>query len=178
METKSIFTIFLISFTSLIFSQTLELNQIDSKGKKNGKWTVYLDKDWNKINDSTKAMFCRYTFFDHGTNIYPMGPSGGNGYKLEPFSEYNNKIAILDGEYKWYDAKGKLSSVHVFKNGEYISCKEYFPTGELSQNFDYTKKCEGQQHGWTVYIYDKKGNMTHILPTCKDKDGNWPKMRG
>lgn len=66
----------------------------------------------------------------------------------------------------------------MFKNGEYISCKEYFPTGELSQNFDYTKKCEGQQHGWTVYIYNKKGNMTHILPTCKDKDGNWPKMRG
>lgn len=171
MKTKSIFTVLLLTFTTFLFGQ---INQLDAQGKKDGKWTVYLDKDWKKVDDSSKALYKRYTYFDHGANIYPMGPCGGKGYKLEG----DTKNKTLNGEYKWYDAKGKLSSVHVFKDGEYLSCKEYFPTGELSQHFDYTKKCEGQPHGWTVFIYDKKGNLTLTSPTCKDKDGNWPKMRG
>jgi len=86
MKTKSILTIIVLTMTSLIFGQTSGLNQMDAKGKKDGKWVVYLDKDWKKVDDSTKALYCRYTYFDHGTNIYPMGPCGGKGYKLEPSS--------------------------------------------------------------------------------------------
>jgi antitoxin component YwqK of YwqJK toxin-antitoxin module len=142
--------------------------------KKDGKWTVYLDKDWKNVGDTSKVIFRRYTYFDHGANIYPMGPCGGKGYKLE--GDTNSKI--LNGEYKWYNRDGKLSSVHVFQNGEYISCKEYFPTGELSQYFDYTKKCDGKQYGWIVYIYDKRGSITQTIRMCEDKDGRWPKMRG
>jgi len=171
MKTKSILTTLLVTLTTFIFSQT---NQLDANRKKDGKWTVYLDKNWKKVDDSTKATYRRYTYFDHGTNIYPMGPCGGKGYKLEG----DTKLKYLNGEYKWFDGKGKLSSVHVFKDGEYVNCKEYFPTGELSQHFDYTKRCEGQPHGWIVYIYDKKGNLILTSTTCKDKNGNWPKMRG
>lgn len=178
MKTKSILAIILQTVTMLIFGQTSGFNQMDAKGKKDGKWVIYLDKDWKKVDDSTKALYCRYTYFDHGTNIYPMGSCGGKGYKLEPSSADSKKITVLEGEYKWYDANGKLSSVHVFKNGEYVSCKEYFSTGELSQHFDYTKKCEGQPHGWQVIVYDKKGNVKLSSMTCKDKNGNWPPMRG
>ena len=170
-------TIFLLTFVNLIVGQTAGLNQFDSNNKKDGKWIVYLDNDWKKVDDSTKALFYRYTYFDHGVNIYPMGPCGGKGYKLEA-NPTGNKPILLDGEYKWYDSNDKLSSVHVLKNGEYVSCKEYFATGELSQHFDYTKKCPGQPHGWTVTIYDKKGNVKSSSPTCKDKNGNWPPMRG
>jgi len=178
MRTKSILSAIMLTMTGLIFGQTSDLNQMDAKGKKDGRWTVYLDKDWKKVEDSTKALYCRYTYFDHGTNIYPMGLCGNKGYKLESSSVDGKKNTILDGEYKWFDANGKLSSVHVFKNGEYVSCKEYFPTGELSQHYDYTKKCEGQPHGWAVTVYDKQGNIKLSSMTCKDKNGNWPQMRG
>lgn len=174
MTTKSLLTTLLLTITSFIFAQTASLNQLEPNGKKDGKWAVYLDKDWKKIDDSAKASYYRYTYFDHGTNIYPMGQCGGKNYKLDGVA----KNKLLDGEYKWYNGKGILSSVHVFKNGEYVSCKEYYPSGQVSQFFDYTKKCEGQQHGWTVYIYDKKGNLTLTSPTCKDKNGKWPTMRG
>ncbi|MGQ0827506.1 MAG: hypothetical protein ACT4ON_03820 [Bacteroidota bacterium] len=174
MKTKSIFTILLLSINTFIFSQ---INQFDAAGKKDGKWIIYLDKNWKKV-DSAKAIFCRYTYFDHGINIYPMGPCGGKNYKLEPTSSEDKKIKLLDGEFKWYDGKGRLSSVHVFKNGEYISCKEFYSTRELNQHFDYTKKCEGQLHGWAVYIYDKKGNLKGTSFACKDKKGKWPSMRG
>lgn len=178
MKAKSILTSIILVMTTLVLGQTLSLNRLDTKGKKDGKWIVYLDINWKKVDDSTKALYCRYTYFDHGTNIYPMGPCGGKGYKLEPGPTHNKMIILLDGEYKWFDANGKLSSVHVLKNGEYVSCKEYFSTGELSQHFDYTKKCEGQPHGWSVTVYDKKGNIKLSSMTCKDKNGNWPPMRG
>jgi len=171
MKIKSILIILLLALTTFIFGQ---INQLDANGKKDGKWEVYLNKDWKKVDDSTKAVFRRYTYFDHGTNIYPMGACGGKGYKLEG----DIKSKILNGEYKWYDGKGKLSSIHIFKNGEYVSCKEYYTTSELSQHFDYTKKCDGQAHGWTVFIYDKIGNLILTSPKCKEDKGNWPKMRG
>ena len=110
-----------------------------------------------------------------------MGAGGGKNYKMESSTDQSkqaSKIKMLDGEYKWYNDKGKLQYVHVFKNGEYVSYKEYYATGELQTMFDYTKKCEGQPHSWTAYTYDKKGNVTSTSPTCKDKNGNYPKMRG
>lgn len=178
MNTKSLFVFFFHLLALFTFAQNASLNHPDADGKKDGKWILYLDRNWKIIEDSSKAVCKRYTYFDHGVNVYPMGPCGGKNYKLEPaLPASEGKIALLDGEYKWLDDKGRLSSVHVFKNGEYISCKEYFPSGELSQFFDYTKKCEGQNLGWVVYVYDRKGQLVLTSPTCKDKDGNWPRMR-
>jgi antitoxin component YwqK of YwqJK toxin-antitoxin module len=174
---KTLFTLTLFMSISLSYGQE-SLNQLDTSGKTHGKWIVYLDKDWKKV-DSSKAVFSRYTWFDHGVNIYPMGPCGGKGYKLEqPDTGETPYVSPMDGTYKWYDSKDRLSSEHIFKNGVYVSCKEYLRTGELSQHFDFTKKCEGQEHGWTVYIYDKKGNIVQALPTCRNKNGKWPVMRG
>src|SRR6478735_7238402 len=106
MKTHLSLSAFLLALTTLISAQSTPVNQPDSLGKKNGKWCVYLDKDWKKTNDSTSALYLRYTYYDHGTNIYPMGPCGGKGYKLQATTTGK----LLNGEYKWYDAKGRLSS--------------------------------------------------------------------
>ena len=171
-------TILFISLSTCLFGQSNRINQHDINGKKAGTWILYLDQNWEVIDDSTNAVFIRYTYFENGKNIYPMGPSGGKGFSLKPQPAKTDEPILLDGEYKWYDNKGRLSSIHEFKNGKYISCKEYFQTGELSQHFDYTKKCEGHLNGWTVFIYDKKGNLKQSFMVCKDENGNWPKMRG
>jgi antitoxin component YwqK of YwqJK toxin-antitoxin module len=157
--------------------QTESINKLNSYNKKDGKWSVYLDSEWNKV-DSNKAIFVRYTWFDNGVNIHPMGAGGA---KMEATSTTPKKVGlftILDGEYKWYDKNGKLKYTHIFKDGEYESYKEFYPTGELQTLFDYTKKCEGQPHSWTIFIYDKNGNLIKTTGTCKDENGKWPKMRG
>lgn len=178
MKTLFFLFLFFIKFQDAC-SQEAPLNQFDPKGKKHGKWIVRLDENWKKVKSPAETVYFRYTWYDHGSNIYPMGECGGKGYKLEVKSNQavRDTIQVLDGEYTWYNADGKISSVHVLKNGEYISCKEYYPTGELSQYFDYTKKCEGQEHSWCVSIYDKTGKLTSQLMTCKDKNGNWPLTR-
>jgi len=168
-----------LGISSIFYGQKASLNQLDSSGKKHGKWIVYLDYNWKNMNESAMNVFFRYTYYDHGTNIYPMGTCGGKNYKLEikANSLQKDTVQLLDGEYKWFDSKGRLSSVHVLKKGEYVFCKEYYPSGELSQHFDYTKKCEGQDQGWCVYVYDKKGKLTLQSPMCKDKNGHWPVTR-
>jgi hypothetical protein len=77
--------IFLLSLFVSVFvtAQTEKLNQLDDRGKKHGKWIVYLDNNWDKVSDSTKAVFYRYNYFDHGVSLYPMGPCGKKGWKLE-----------------------------------------------------------------------------------------------
>lgn len=166
---------------TIAYGQTEPLNKLDSNGKKDGKWIAYLDKNWKHIDDSTNAVYYRYTFYSHGTNLNPMGPCGGKGWKLESTNSNNNqtgKIKLLDGEYKWYDDKGKLRFTHILKNGEYVSYKEYFPSGQLSQEFDYTKLWEGQPHSWYIAIYDKKGNLKSQSYYRPDKNGKWPPSRG
>ena len=148
------------------------INQLDSLGKRDGKWIVYLDNNWKHIEDSLSASHYRYTYYSHGTNIYPMGPCGKEGYKLE--SSNIGRSKLLHGEYKWFDAKGRTTSIHILNHGEYISCKEYFHSGKVSQFFDYKKKCEGEIHGWHAYIYDDEGELLSEKIMCKDKNGHWP----
>src|SRR5688572_16648953 len=85
-------------------AQTAAINQVDENGEKNGKWIVYWDENWDQV-DSASATYIRYTYYDHGVNLYPMGSAGGNKFKLEKPGEDK----LLHGEYKWYDGKGKLS---------------------------------------------------------------------
>lgn len=177
MKTRIAYICLLLMMSAAGFCQHSDLNRRDAKGKKDGRWIVCLDKDWRKTEDSSKVLYYRFTWFEQGVNIYPMGPCGRKGYRLEPALPENGEPVLLDGEYKWYDTDGKLSSVHVFKLGEYISCKEYFRNGKLSQHFDYTKKCEGEDQGWMITIYDKNGMVKTTAMTCKDKNGKWPLMR-
>ena len=178
MVSKINLSILCLILSSFGFSQSESINQFNANGEKDGKWIVYLDKNWAKTSDSSKAIFCRFTYYDNGTNLYPMGSCGGKNYTLLDTASSNEKIELLNGEYKWYDEKGRLSSVHLFKNGEYVFCKEYYQSGQLNQLFDYSRKCDGQLHSWVAFIYDKNGNLKFTAPFCKDKNGNWPKTRG
>ncbi len=171
---KKLFLLVALFFSVLSIAQSEKLNQLDDKGKRHGKWKIYLDDNWAKVKDSTKAVFYRYNYYDHGVSLYPMGPCGRKGWKLESTVAPGTPAKMLNGIYKWYTKDGKLNSEHVLKNGEYVSCKEYYDTGELNQHFDYTKKCKGETHGWGVYIYDKAGKLTMTSWMCRDKDGVWP----
>jgi hypothetical protein len=161
-----------------LYAQTDQLNRFDLQGKKHGKWIVYLDKNWKKPDDNTKTVYCRHTYYDHGTNLYPMG-GARKGWKLESkaLKPGDSTVHLLDGEYTWYDKKGRRRSTHILQNGEYISCKEYSKGGALEQHFDYTYKCPLQPYGWRVSIYDPKGVIKVTIDFCPH-NGQWPYTRG
>lgn len=163
MKTRIFTFYFIIGIILSSAGQTTSINQYNSDHKKQGKWIVYWDDNWKEVNDSSKASFYRYTFFDNGENIYPMGPCGKKGWKLETTNKSESKPALVDGEYKWKDKNGKLSSTHVFLKGEYQECKEYFSDGKLSQHFAYTKKFRDQPNTYCIYHYNKKGELKFYI---------------
>lgn len=163
-----------------VLSQTKTLNQFDADGKKHGQWVLYLDEYGNKTNDSIEATYYRYTHYDHGIHTQPMGGFIPKTGKIEAPSNQvkNNKPILLDGEYKCLDKKGRILYCHVFHNGNYVSYKEYYTTGELHKHFDYTTHCTEQEHSWYMYIYSKDGKEEYRECIMKDEFGNWPKMKG
>lgn len=178
MKKLILLALFTITICNLSIGQ--ELNKYDDKGKKHGKWIRYLDKYWKVVDDSSKAVFYRYTFYDHGLNVHPMGRGGSEGFKMASTTDTSKQkgIKILDGEYHWYDTKGRLIYIHILKNGVYIFYKEYYKTGELQTLFDYTRHAKNQPWSWYTIVFDKTGKVTYEGYTKKGADGKWPPMRG
>ncbi len=177
----------LLTFSLLLsfFSQfgqtidTLAVNQFDKEGKKNGRWKLYYDTNWQVVKDSSKAAYYWYTYYDHGLRVYTEADWGCKTcqFKDSLFSTPVGKIKLLDGKYTWYDKKGHLFSEHVFRNGQPIWWKQYHSNGQLYLFFDYTKKCEGEPLSWWLYEYDKQGNLKATVATAKGCGGMWTGVR-
>lgn len=167
--------LFVSCSTSILFGQTELLNQFDSNGLKHGKWIVYLDADWNKVADSSTACYYRYAMFIHGGNLYPMARCGRKGYKLmENGIEIKCEVGkpkLLNGEYKWFDNKGRISSTHILENGIYKSYKNYYPNGQAKTEYAYTTQCGAAAEDYCLYLYDKNGKMTHKGPIPRAANG-------
>ena len=97
---KTILTLVFFGSALFSFGQTEKLNQFDKEGKEDGKWIIFLDSKGDKLKDSANAAYCRYTYFDHGVNIYPMSGFITNGGKIEHApsnTESSSKMKLLDG---------------------------------------------------------------------------------
>ncbi len=168
--------IFLSLFAAFVLhAQTDTLNQYDVNGEKHGTWVVYLDANWTKITDSAVACYTRYAVYIHGGNLYPMAQWGKKGYTLKRNGEVvtcvPGKVVMLDGEYKWYNAKGHLLSTHILKNGIYTYYEYYTSSGTVRGKYAYTEQCGETPLDYCLYIYDKKGNLKVKGPIPRDSTG-------
>jgi hypothetical protein len=143
------------------FAQTASLNGFDAKGKKDGRWIMYMNYHGGKEKDSTKAVYKRYTTYKHGVDLYPIitlseikGRIETTGVKPTP-----GKPVLLDGEYITYDAKGRLGIAHTFNKGEYVSNQVYYAPGKMRDQVNFAKHCEGQDNSVTVYYFDMAGKL-------------------
>ncbi len=152
------------------------MNQFDSNGKKDGKWTVFLDARWNQLKDSSQAVYYRYTYFDHGINTIPMSPRGmrpkakaetPEGEDLRP-----GEPIAMNGVYKWFDPKGKVGMMQEFKDGEMVAYKDYRRNGKLRQEIDFTQKYLEEPYTYQIWFTDKKGNRTRYFHQ-KTKKWGW-----
>jgi hypothetical protein len=143
------------------FAQTSSLNGFDDKGKKHGRWIMYMNYHGGKEKDSTKAVYKRYTTYQHGRDLYPLitlseikGRVETTGAKPTP-----GKPVLLDGEYIGYDKKGRMGIAHTFNKGEYVSNQVYYSSGKMRDQVNFAKPCAGQDNSATVYYFDETGKM-------------------
>ncbi len=155
-------SLFLICFGLTLFSYGQDtLNQFDSNGNKQGRWVVYLNDHWKELKDENGAKFCRYTWYEHGKNIYPMGAMSKK-HRMEEVVHSNiyiGKARLLDGTYNWIDKNDRIMFALVLDNGEFVAYNEFTTTGELKQLFDYTDKWKDQPHSWSMRVLKKNGEM-------------------
>lgn len=174
MKPRFFITSIFIVFAAFCFAQTETLNQFDAAGKKDGKWILWLNNIWREVKDSSESVYCRYTRYDHGDNIYPMAMWGAKNWKLESVNGNNPQIGnikLLDGDYKWIDNKGVIRSTHKFVNGECVVNKFFNSSGTLYDIYDYTKQWNGLAYTWLITQYDKKGNIKYFY--SQKYKGKW-----
>ena len=171
MKTILMLMICMANMIITLFAQSEKINQLDPNGKKDGKWIEYLDAKWKVVNDSSRASYYAYNYYRHGENLFII--SFGDEYKLYDklettggSAQQDNKIKILDGEYKWLDKQGRTVSVGSFKNGEHVWSKYYFwkrdkekMAGTLHEYYDFTKKYKDQKNSYYMEVYDENGKM-------------------
>lgn len=157
---NTVILLFLISLATFSNAQTKGLDQVDSSGKRTGEWIVYLNKYWKTVRDSNKAAFSRYSYYEKGIDIQVMGRCGKRWLIECDGKSLQKKAGVtqLNGEYKWTDRKGKIRCLASFKNGECLSFKWFYPSGEIQSVWDYTKQYKEQPHSYWFAEYDKKGN--------------------
>ena len=175
MKTLILVTTAILTLT-VAHGQTESLNKLDSNGKKDGRWTVYVNAKGKWAKDSSTAVYYLYAYYDHGANI-DLGTSlfgGINKFESTTESKSNGKLKLLDGEYKGLDKNGKLKLIYIFKNGEFVSYKDFYPTGKIRQYFNYTnrhfERGEFEPHTYCMYIYDKNGGVKYYFMR-KGKNG-------
>jgi hypothetical protein len=161
MKRRIYLLIFCLGLTIISYSQD-SLNQLDSAGKKNGRWIVYLDKSWKEVKDTNQAYYYDYTYYDNGYNVYTM--DWGKNWKLVHAGEneqQKGRLKLLNGEYSWIDSKNRTRMVINYKNGVIVSSKWAYPAGIGFGTWDYTKKWRGEAHTYRYCEYNKNGEAIY-----------------
>jgi hypothetical protein len=159
------------------FAQQGGLNQKDASGKKDGKWILYYNSYFKVVDDSTKAAYYFFTYYDHGTRVHThaqWGTKSGEIVCSQCDSSSGSRVKLLSGEYKIFK-KGNLFAVLLFDKGAPVIWKQYYPSGQLYLLFDYTRHINNEPLSYTLYEYSKDGSLKSTISI--GKENNWGNIR-
>ncbi|MCU0444606.1 MAG: tetratricopeptide repeat protein [Microscillaceae bacterium] len=107
-------------------------NKTDSKGLRQGKWTILYDKDWNVIQESTNAQFYRLITYKNDKpmgKVYDMYANGK--IQMETTLLADRPQDVMNGETIFYDEAEKKQKIQIFENGTLIDENIYRADGTL-----------------------------------------------
>jgi len=169
---KTLLTIISVAFMmSITKGQTESLNKFDSDGKKDGNWTVYYNAKGKEVSDSARAIYTRYTWYEHGKDIYPFDLCRRKDKII--FSQGNEQsdgLKLLNGEYKIVDKNGNVKSIHVFNKGEYFSYRNFYSSGQLHEYCNFTNRFFEEPHTYCKRVYSKTGAVKYYYMRDQPND--------
>lgn len=168
--TKYILFFSLITFRLPCLSQDNKINQFDSQGRRNGKWLIYVDKNWKAVKDTNIASFKLYELFLNGkSNYHLIGKrkhTGNLGSKIDTINK------LLDGEYKWYDKQGILTDWYIFKKGDIVMQKHYSKNGDILDYSDYNITYDNEPYSFGMYLRDYRKSQSNVYTFFIYRKGN------
>lgn len=130
-----------------------DVNQFDDGGKRHGSWKIYLNSNWEEVNDTAHAAFVRDAHYEHGVDLTATGDR--KGLHIEKNSDDKNGAELLNGEYKWLSKKNELKYVDVFENGKYVSHTKYV-NGKKAQFADHKVQWRNEPHTFRITLFPRK----------------------
>lgn len=117
---KFVILCFLLGLSYSIQAQNIpqNSNKTDSKGLRQGKWTILYDADWNVINDASKAEFYRlitYTDDKPTGKVYDMYADGR--VQMETSLLADRPQDVMQGETTFYNTEGNKEKTQIFEQG-------------------------------------------------------------
>jgi len=163
MQMKHVILFIVTIAVSSIFgrAQSDTINRVDSNNKRIGWWKVYLDKDLAVTEDSTKASYFKYSYFEGKFDYYSTSRFGSE--KNPVITSYVGKtsdiIQALDGEYKVNFSNGQPRFILLTQNGKLLEYKEFYKNGKVKHAFDYTESCGDTPFHYCIYFYNEDGSL-------------------
>ncbi len=154
MKTIIIF-IFSLLLIGKIQAQTATPNKIDDKNRKQGKWTLYYDKDGEETTTKSKALF------------YSVGEMRNNNWVgLRTVYNVKNNFKVTEETYlneqangmaNYYDERGKISSKGWYLKGKKDSLwYVYHSNGKIKETATFIN---GRRHG-LCQVFNEQGQIS------------------
>ncbi len=163
-----IILLFFISIQEIVMGQNFAINQLNEKGKKTGKWLIYLDENWKEVKDTNASI---YKYYDEYLNGKPLIGIGKIKHKNRLEEPAKNNGKLLNGEYKWFKKDNSLLEKFYFRNGELVNSQEYKKNNEVEFYFDYTISYDNNPYSYGMYYYMKNGLSPFFI--LKDGKRGW-----
>ncbi len=162
----------------VVIGQTDSMNQFDSNGNKDGKWTVFYNAAGKEVSDSAQAVWYRYTYYLQGKNLYAYEWCGKNDVVIAlSGQDQNEKLKLLDGAWKITDKKGNVKSIQIFNKGEYVAHRVFYPTGNIREycNFEnqHFERGEFEPHTYCKRVYDQTGAVEYYYMRGPPSESLW-----
>lgn len=118
---KHLLIVFILLAGISASGQTDTLNRVNAKGKKDGYWKVFLDS-MAFPTDSVNSYFCGYDLYDNGVHVFCYSDRNTlwKSYRFvySGILPEKGSPVTIDGAFKWFDEKGRLINVEIFKEGK------------------------------------------------------------
>lgn len=113
----------LIFWNAPLLSQTIPQNQnlVDSKGQRQGKWTLTLDRDWKFTNNKDSIAFYRLITYKDDKPVGKVSDHYQNGQVQFEGKLLNDRPDdVIDGEATWYRKDGSREVQRKFLKGDIL----------------------------------------------------------
>ena len=151
---KYVYISILLIYCFVVFGQPSALNQFNGSGKRQGKWLIYIDKNWKEVKDTNLYVYKFYDEYLNGKPLIGIGKIKHNERLEEPTE---NEDKFLNGEYKWIKKNNTLLEKHFFRNGELVNSQYYKKNNVVEYYIDYTITYENNPYTYGMYYYMKNG---------------------
>ncbi|NJO02250.1 MAG: tetratricopeptide repeat protein [Bacteroidia bacterium] len=131
---KHFLLFFLIIFSGFLYAQTIPQNpnKTDQNGKRQGKWTILYDKNWNIIQDAEKASFYRLITYKDDKPVGKIYDKFADGkVQMEAELLADRPKDIMHGETIYYREDGTRQSAQIYEQGAVVDEFVYDEKGGL-----------------------------------------------